>query len=84
MPPLCSKASSLRAAYVEALDAEAQATIRANRPNQDGLSLVESRRMRIAAEEDLRGKRRAYWQHVQKHGCGGPGAEKAQKSDHKP
>jgi hypothetical protein len=70
----CERALSLRAKYLDALEAEETSMREAARPPKwaDGIMLVELRQKQRAATRELLEARRLYWEHLDEHGCERP------------
>jgi hypothetical protein len=68
----CAVALSLRADYLEALDADTEAGQAASvlRPDVEGTSRARLYRAMESAHSRLLQARRLYWEHVEKHACG--------------
>jgi hypothetical protein len=68
----CQTALSLRADYLQALDADTEAGQAASvlRPDTEGTSRVRLCRAQESAHNRLLNARRMYWDHVAQHRCG--------------
>jgi hypothetical protein len=73
MLPVCPEAKALFEVYMEAMTADSAASVPV-RQGSDGIAIAEWKVARATAQENLVAARRAYWKHVEEHGCSQPGA----------